>query len=271
MPKLQLLEVAIHYESAGEGSPMLLLPGALGSGIVDFADQIAHFSQHYRVIAPDPRGYGQSRPPTRDFPLDFYARDAEDAAALMAALGLHRYVILGWSDGANSATILAARYPERVTQLVVWGGNAYVSEEDLHGFQSMRSLATWSERAIAPLRLTYGEELQPLWESYITGLENIRANGGDLYRSDLSRVKCHSLILHGDLDPLVPAIHPEIIRQGISGSMLYHFVEGKHNIHKRYSTDFNRIVSSFLTSHNKLTTSPPNGKENTTWPMLPQQ
>jgi len=246
MPKLSMAEFTVHYESAGEGEPLLLLPGALGTGTADFPDQIAWFSQNYRVIAPDPRGYGQSRPPERDYPIDFYQRDAEDMAALMAALGYERFGVMGWSDGANSGTIMAIRYPERVRDLVVWGGNSFLSEEELHVFQAMRSLSTWSQRAIEPLRAIYGDELQALWERYVTGLEGLYAAGGDIYRSELHKVKCPTLILHGALDPLVPATHPEMIHRGIVDSDFYNFPDGKHNIHKKYSEEFNQVVSSFL-------------------------
>ena len=40
--------------------------------------------EKYTLVTLDPRGYGKSRPPERDFPLDFYRRDAEDAAGLMS-------------------------------------------------------------------------------------------------------------------------------------------------------------------------------------------
>jgi valacyclovir hydrolase len=246
MPKLPLADVTLHFESAGEGDPLLLLPGALGTGIADFSEQISWFSKHYHVIAPDPRGYGQSRPPERDYPVDFYQRDAEDMSALMTALGYERFSILGWSDGANSGSIMAVRYPERVRQLVVWGGNSYLSAEDLHIFQSMRSLSSWSQRAIEPLHSVYGDQLQPLWERYVVGLENLFAAGGDLYQSDLHKIKCPTLILHGELDPMVPAMHPEILHRGIASSELYRFTEGKHNIHKRYAAEFNLAVTSFL-------------------------
>jgi pimeloyl-ACP methyl ester carboxylesterase len=74
------------------------------------------------------------------YPVDFYQRDAEDMSALMTALGYERFTVLGWSDGANSGSIMAVRYPKRVKQLVVWGGNSYLNAEHLHIFQSMRSM-----------------------------------------------------------------------------------------------------------------------------------
>jgi len=53
----------------------------------DFAPQLAGLNrQKYTVIGWDPRGYGKSRPPNRDFPLDFLYRDADDAAALMQVM-----------------------------------------------------------------------------------------------------------------------------------------------------------------------------------------
>jgi valacyclovir hydrolase len=246
MPKCSLADFAIHFDSLGEGEPLLFLPGALGTGTADFSDQLQWFSQYYLVIAPDPRGYGQSRPPERSYPLDFYQRDAEDMAALMKALGYDRFGVLGWSDGANSGTMMAIGYPELVDRLVVWGGNSFLSSVELHTFQSMRSLSTWSPRAIEPLHAIYGKELQPLWERYITGLEGLYAAGGDLYQADLSKVKCPTLILHGAADPLVPLVHPEKIHRGIVGSEFYNFPEGKHNIHKRYAEEFNRVVLAFL-------------------------
>jgi valacyclovir hydrolase len=246
MPKCSLADFAIHFESLGEGEPLLFLPGALGTGTADFSEQLQWFSQSYRVIAPDPRGYGQSRPPERSYPVDFYQRDAEDMAALMKTLGYDRFGVLGWSDGANSGTMMAIRYPELVDRLVVWSGNSFLSSKELHTFQSMRSLSTWSPRAIEPLHSIYGEDLQPLWERYIAGLEGLYAAGGDLYQADLSKVKCPTLILHGAADPLVPSVHPEKIHRGIVGSEFYNFPEGKHNIHKRYAEEFNRVVLAFL-------------------------
>lgn len=246
MPKIRLADFSVHFESVGEGKPLLFLPGALGTGAADFSEQLTYFSRDYHVIAPDPRGYGQSRPPERDYPLDFYQRDSEDMAALMMALGYEKFAVLGWSDGANSGTIMAIRYPERVEKLVLWGGNSFLSLEELHAFQAIRSLSTWSQRAIDPLRAIYGDELQPLWERYVAGLEDLFAAGGNLYQDELQGVKCPTLILHGAADPLVPGMHPEMIHQGIAGSEFYGFPEGKHNIHKRYAEEFNQVVLSFL-------------------------
>ena len=58
------------------------MPGALGSTQSDFGPQLKGLSDDFTVVAFDPRGYGKSIPPKRDFPADFFARDADDAAGL---------------------------------------------------------------------------------------------------------------------------------------------------------------------------------------------
>jgi valacyclovir hydrolase len=236
----------LHHYRAGSGSPLLFIPGALGSGSLDFAPQIPFFSQNYEVIAPDPRGYGQSRPPQRDYPVDFYQRDADDMLALMSALGHEEFGVFGWSDGANIATLMAIRAPAKVRSLVVWGGNSFLSPEEIAAFEEIRSLSDWSPREVEALTQVYGDSLADLWEGYVDGLERIYAAGGDIYRTKLDRVECPTLVLHGELDPLVPSFHPRIICEGIRDSRLHVFPEGKHRIHAKYATEFNQLTEQFL-------------------------
>lgn len=53
------------------------------------------------------------------------------------ALNVEECSLLGWSDGGVTSLIIAAKYPEMVNKLVVWGANAFVGEEDFDGFKSM--------------------------------------------------------------------------------------------------------------------------------------
>jgi valacyclovir hydrolase len=246
MPKLAVSGTGIHYEDSGSGPPIVFIPGALGTGAGDFAEQLPVFSRAWRVIAPDLRGYGQSRPPEREYPVDFYQSDANDVIGLMSELGCERFAVLGWSDGANVATLLAATFPDRISKLVVWAGNSFVSDEEVATFQGIRSISTWSPRAVDALKPVYGDQLGRIWGDYVDGLARIHAAGGDLYRTKLSQVRCPALILHGAKDPLVPGFHPEILHKGIMGSELFVFPEGKHNVHARYAPEFNQVVSGFL-------------------------
>jgi valacyclovir hydrolase len=238
--------IKLHFEEAGSGPPLVLLTSVLGSAQRDFAAQIQHFSRYFRVIAPEFRGYGGSRPPQRDFPDGFYFRDAHDIIDLLDQLHLDSISILGWSDGANTGCILAAQFPGRVRQLVAWGGNSYVSESEVVKFREMRSFETWSPRAVAALESIYGTSLPSLWNAYVDALDRIYASGGNIYRHLLSTIGCPTLILHGDKDPLVPSFHADILHDEIKGSLLQRFPEGKHNIHVRCAEEFNGIVGDFL-------------------------
>src|SRR5437762_2203359 len=138
----------MNYQRAGQGTPLLLIPGALGTGAGAFPGQIDWFAKRgFDVIAPDPRGHGKSRPPERDYPLDFYYRDADDMLALMQALGHDRYAVMGWSDGANAAVLMAAQKPQAVTQLVVFGGQSYLTAEEIAAFDAISNVSDWSPQA----------------------------------------------------------------------------------------------------------------------------
>ena len=248
MPQALADGVSLHFERAGQGVPLLLIPGALGTGAGDFAAQIEGFAaRRFEVIAPAPRGYGQSRPPSREYPLDFYHRDAADLFALMTALEHDRFAIIGWSDGANIATIMAATRPERVSKLVVFGGQSFLTAEEIAAFNDIRKISAWSPRAAQAMRAVYGDELDELWDRYVAGQEALFNAGGDLYAGLLAQVTCPTLVLHGAKDPLIPGLHPEAIHRGIAGSRLHIFEGGKHNIHQRFAEDFNALAFAFLT------------------------
>lgn len=248
MPTVAIGGLSLHTEIAGQGTPLLLIPGALGTGAGDFSGQIGWFAARgFQVVAPDPRGYGQSRPPERDYPPDFYQRDAGDMFALMSALDLERFHIVGWSDGANIAVLMAAAQPERVEKLVLFGGQSHLTPEEIAALEAIRKISAWSPRAAQAMRAVYGDELEALWERYVDGQVALFEAGGDLYREELAKLRCPTLILHGARDPLVPGFHPQFLHRGIAGSRLHILPAGKHNIHQRYAEDFNALVHAFLT------------------------
>jgi len=131
-------------------------------------------------------------------------------------------------------------------RLVVFGGQSFLTAEEITAFNDIRKIAAWSPRAAEAMRAVYGDDLDDLWDRYVAGQEALFATGGDLYRPLLVKVTCPALVLHGARDPLVPGLHPQAVHRGISGSRLHIFPEGKHNIHLRYADEFNTIVLAFL-------------------------
>jgi len=239
----------INYIKSGTGDHSLLcFPGALGTIWSDFKPQIENLDTgKFTVVAWDPPGYGKSRPPNRNFSKDFYENDAYAAFQFMKAIGIKKYSLLGWSDGGISSTILAAKYPESVNKLVIWGANSYVLPEEIEAFEKIRDISKWSDKMKAPLIKLYSEKgLQEMWNGWCDTLIQISDKGGDICKKQLAEIKCPTLILHGNKDPMVAAEHPDYFITNIKGSKLHRFPEGKHNIHLRYAQEFNAIVTRFL-------------------------
>ncbi|CAE7394228.1 BPHL, partial [Symbiodinium necroappetens] len=229
------------------GLPVICLPGAMGTAETDFAGQLDGLSQRHAVVAFDPRGYGKSRPPNRRYPADFYHLDASDAGAIMDSLGIGSYNVIGWSDGAISATILASQRPENVKKLAVFGIQGSITKEDVDAYEGLRDVEkAWSKRMLETHRPVYGDDLQPMWSSFCDAMKMMYDAGGDICQKEAKQVKCPTFILHGAKDPLVPSHHPEWFHQAIAGSKLHVFPEGKHNIHQKFADEFNKMLLEFF-------------------------
>ena len=118
--------IDIHYVEAGEGEPLVLLHGGLVStnpiwtGVpVAYASHMATLSTHFRVIAPDTRGAGRTRHTGGTVTFDLLA---DDVVALIDALGLHRPLIAGFSEGGMTATVVGIRQPGAVRAIVNHAG-----------------------------------------------------------------------------------------------------------------------------------------------------
>ena len=254
--KVDIYGGEIYFERRGSGPRALVcIPGALGTVATDFAPQMEYFGREgsgYTVVTFDPRGYGASRPPERDFATDyehFMRKDAHDAFGVMNTLGLLRFSVLGWSDGGNAAVSVAARFPRAVTELIIWGANAYVSDEDVAMFERLRDVANWSARMREPFEAIYGREGFPkLWGDWVDSVVRLgrERENASVCLEELPDVKCPTLVLHGRKDPVCPLFHAEFLHRQIKQSELFLFPEGKHNIHLRYAQEFNTVVDQFL-------------------------
>lgn len=262
-PGDQKLKVAVngaelHYVRAGVGTrPILCIPGALGTAVGDYSKQLEFFGAgedegtgtQFTIVAFDPRGYGSSRPPTREFqikPVHFLKQDGLDGHALMHKLGFEKFSVFGWSDGGVAAMFLAAAFPRSVEKLVIWGGNAFVKQDDLDMFEATRDINTWGRKKLEQMTAVYGSELAPMWSRWMDSFVALLESGGDLCMEGVKTIQCPTLILHGGKDPMVPDYHPTYLRENIPGAHFYEFPQGGHAIHYSYADTFNRKVRDFL-------------------------
>ncbi len=242
----------VSYLKIGSGpNNLILLPGALGSAKTDFGPQLEKLNagDEFTLIAWDPPGYGESRPPKRTFPLDFFDRDAKVADELMTKeLGFDKYNVLGWSDGGITGLVMAAIFPNNVEKLVIWGANSYISSKDVADVENVRDVSKWSERMRKPMEDVYGVDYFPvLWGQWCDSYKAIyEQRDGDIVDKRLKDIKCPVLIIHGDKDAMVDGVHPDNMHAKIAGSKLHRFPEGKHNLHLKYQDEFNNMVKDFF-------------------------
>jgi len=248
--KVKVNGVELKYDLVGSGrNVLLLLPGVLGCSYTDFRHQMRGLNTDmFTIVAVDPRGYGGSVPPERDWPAEYHERDADDAAQLMQSIGVEKYSVLGWGDGGVSAMTLAAGYPDRLHKLVVWGASAYVTDDELLTYAEIRDVSAWKKSVLGNYLQVYDEDyLQRQVDGWLDALTACRQKrDGDICGDVLDKIDCPTLILHGVDDKLVPRHHADHLARNIKHSSLELFPTGKHNIHQQQHYLFNSLVQHFL-------------------------
>jgi valacyclovir hydrolase len=192
----------IAYHDEGAGPPLLLMHGFTGTARSHLGRLIDELKATHRVIAPDLRGYGASRPPARDFPPDFYERDADDMAALLDQIRPGPVVAIGFSDGSESAILLAARRPDLVRGVVSWGVAGVISPQMAAAAQGWLPATSWEQTRPAwraEIVATQGEEqLAPQVEGWAAAAQAIHDAGGNICYEEAAAVRCPVLLLNGD-------------------------------------------------------------------------
>ncbi len=122
-------EIRMHYVTQGEGKLLLLLHGFPDFWYV-WRFQIPELAKHFRVVAPDLRGYNETDKPEG---VDKYRLNvlAGDIMGLIRALGEKRATIIGHNWGGAVAWSFAAFSPEATERLVILNAphpNAYTTK-----------------------------------------------------------------------------------------------------------------------------------------------
>lgn len=108
--------VRLAYELHGaRDAPPLVLLHALGEGRCDWAGVADRLAEHFRVVAVDLRGHGDS-----DWPGGYsFQSMADDVLCLLDRLGFAEVTLLGHSMGGSVAYLLAEQSPSRIQRLIV--------------------------------------------------------------------------------------------------------------------------------------------------------
>ena len=265
MPKVRVADINIHYETYGQGEPLVLIMG-LGGGSSLWWRQVDFFSPEYRVVVYDSRGVGRTDKPDTPYSMDMLVGDA---VGLLERLGIASAHIYGVSMGGMVAQELALRYPELVSSLALGattcgGGHAAMpSQETLQKLFGIMTLSpeeavkvatsvtfspTFIERHPDKINdwLIKGAESPPSPMGFKRQAE--AAAGFDTY-DRLPQIRVPTLILAGTADQLIPSDNSRILASRIPNAKLVLFEGAGHGYLWEAEEEANRTVHDFLRKH----------------------
>jgi 3-oxoadipate enol-lactonase len=244
MPTVDIAGRPLHYLRSGSGPPLLLIQGMSGTHLSWGEPLLEQLRPVFDVITYDHRGIGHSGPVTEPFTI---AELAEDAVALLDALEVETAHVLGISMGGMVAQELVLAAPDRVRTLAIGcsycgGPGAELADPaDLGAlFEAMQSGDR--ERAI---RAAFEINVSPAFqtdEHYATFHEMalalpapvpvilLQAQAISTFATQerLSEVDAPTLVLHGDVDRMLPFPNGELIAARIPGARLERYAGVGH-------------------------------------------
>jgi pimeloyl-ACP methyl ester carboxylesterase len=193
-----------YYEIRGEGEPLLLLHGGLGS-IDMFGPVLPALTSSRQVIAVDLHGHGRTRLGDRKISL---IDQGDDMAALLDQLGYPQVDVLGYSFGGGVAFRLAAQHPAKVRRLVI--ASAGFAQDGY--YPEMLPQQAQVSAALAPMMKD-----TPMYQSYAaiapdpSEFPRLLDAMGELmrkpydFRDDVAKLTMPVMLVFGDSDMFRPA------------------------------------------------------------------
>jgi len=229
----------IWYASYGAGAPVILLHGGLGhSG--NWAYQVpALLHSGYRAIVIDSRGHGRS---TRDARPYTYELMASDVRAVMDHLQIDRAALVGWSDGACTALILADQTPERVAGEFYFGCNMDPSGTKEFVFTPILGRCISRHRAdYARLSATPDD-----FDAFSDAVGLMPRTQPNYSAGDLARIQVPVAIVHSEHDEFIKRQHAEYLARSLPQAEFIYLPGVSHFAPLQRPEQFNAALLGFL-------------------------
>lgn len=264
MPNATNRDVNLHYEVMGQGEPLLLVPG-LGSDVSNWPGMDRLLAERFQVIRMDNRGAGRSDCPP---PPYFVADMAADCAAVLDDLGLESAHVLGHSMGGCIALEMALELPQMVRRLVLGSTTARLAGRNAQLFDAWveliragcdpelvtREIMLWMYPVPLYESPTFLEglvrecmdypHLQP-FDGLVGQVEALKAFDA---RERLEGVQVPTLVLHGEMDQLVPPAEGVDLGRKVPGAGVEILDETGHLPHRQFPDRYAEAVARFLSA-----------------------
>jgi len=271
MAALELDDGTIHYETTGDGQPLVFVHGGWMDGTA-WQPQVEHFADEYRTITLDVRGHGNTGATDRDrYSIELFTDDLE---ALLSRLDLERPILCGLSLGSMVVQEFLDRHPDSASAAIL--GGAVRSMPPIAVPTAMKSL--WSPLPALTTSLSMTGSAGT-FQSMLTSIQattgqrwlsvdpEIRAEAIDsasdipsaeyrkifeaLYQYDppaLTGLETPTLVVHGEQEvPLVKRQGAQIATAVADGTRL-ELSDSGHLVNLDRPRAFNRVTADFLES-----------------------
>ena len=259
--------LTIHYLQWGseEATPLVLLHHV--SSQAHTWDHFARsMSSHYRVLALDMRGHGDSQwAGEGNYTTEHYA---SDVAALVEHLGLQRVIVLGGSLGGRVALAYAAQHPEHMAALIMEDVGPVrpreisqrFAERVAAGDPEFDTVEEWADHLRGENRRTppdfflhSARHATKRLPSGKLGLKRDPAIQGDFVPLELwhyvDKVHAPFLLMLGSESTIVSPEHRDRMVRTIPGGRAVTIQDAGHIIVHDKPDEFDRTVREFLASH----------------------
>ena len=231
-----------YYEATGTGTPVVLLHGGLSTAEA-WGGQAPALAEHYRVHVPERRGHGRTADSAGPFT---YPAMADETIAFVEALAIGPAHLIGWSDGAVVALLVALRRPDLVRKLVLMGqyvnlDGAVPENTELMNAMTRATFPPRFEQAYAAMSPDGPEHFGVVFEKSVA-----------LWRSDpgiavdeLAGVAAPTLVLLGD-DDVVTIEHAAAMQRALPDGQLAVVPGTSHALPMEKPGLVNRLILDFL-------------------------
>lgn len=259
MPFTSGRAVPLHWDSVGDGRPLVLLHGLGGDST--FWDGTAELlTAPRRLILPDLRGSGRTPPSPGGHSM---ADLSDDVLAILDDIGADRIDLLGFSMGGCAAQQFALDHPDRVDHLVLAATFPVMNPQSRMFLDAVhdvyRSGATDRQMfdLICPWLFSTDFLADPAhadWFVYPEGEEQDRDAWSAAYQAQrlfdatarLAQITAPTLVVAGGHDRLAPVSDALKLVQGIPGATLHSQPEAGHLVNVEAPEAFWNRVETFL-------------------------